>query len=56
MQSQGLKVMPTMSWSSIESFDFCFDGHEKGGAVIVSTIGTLGTNVAQCSSDLDLKK
>ena len=41
MQSQGLKVMPTISWSSIESFDFCFDGHEKGGAVIVSTIGTL---------------
>lgn len=41
MQNCGLKVMPTMSWSSTDSYDFCFDGHEKGGAVIVSTIGTL---------------
>lgn len=41
MQDCGLKVMPTISWSSTDSFDFCFDGYEKGGAVIVSTIGTL---------------
>ena len=23
------------------SYDFCFDGHSKGGAVIISTIGAL---------------
>lgn len=41
MQDRGLKILPSMSWSSTESYEFCFDGHERGGAVIVSTIGTL---------------
>ncbi len=41
MQEHGIKILPSMSWSSTESYEFCFDGHEKGGAVIVSTIGTL---------------
>lgn len=41
MQENALKVLPSMSWGNTESYDFCFDGHSKGGAVIVSTIGTL---------------
>lgn len=41
MQEHDVKVIPCMAWSSRESFEFCFDGHEKGGVVIVSTIGTL---------------
>ncbi|MBR5652786.1 MAG: DUF4417 domain-containing protein [Prevotella sp.] len=36
-----VKVLPNMSWSDTRSYDFCFDGHSKGGAVMVSTIGTL---------------
>lgn len=40
-QKQGVSVMPTVTWSDNESYDFCFDGYHKGGAVIVSTIGTL---------------
>ncbi|MDO4190628.1 MAG: DUF4417 domain-containing protein [Bacteroidales bacterium] len=42
MQESGINVIPSMSWSSTVSYEFCFDGHEKGGAVVVSTIGTLG--------------
>lgn len=38
-QSQGMKVIPTVSWSVRESFEFCFDGYSKHGVVIVSTIG-----------------
>lgn len=41
MQEQGIVILPSMSWSSTASYDFCFDGHSKGGAVLVSTIGTL---------------
>lgn len=41
MQEHGVNVIPSMAWSSTESYEFCFDGHEKGGVVIVSTIGTL---------------
>ncbi|MBQ7634319.1 MAG: DUF4417 domain-containing protein [Bacteroidaceae bacterium] len=41
MQEHGIMVLPTISWSSTPSFDFCFDGHSKGGAVLVSTIGVL---------------
>jgi len=41
MQENGINVLPSMSWGTRQSFDFCFDGHSKGGAVMVSTIGTL---------------
>lgn len=41
MQEKGIKVLPSMSWSTSQSYEFCFDGHSKGGAVMVSTIGTL---------------
>ena len=38
-QSQGLKVIPTMSWAEPETFEFCFRGIPKGSIVSVSTIG-----------------
>lgn len=41
MQEHGVTILPSMGWSSTQSYEFCFDGHEKGGVVIVSTIGTL---------------
>ena len=41
LQEHGSVILPCMGWSSTMSFDYCFDGHTKGGAVIVSTIGTL---------------
>lgn len=39
MQDYGVRVIPTLMWSTKESFDFCFDGIEPGGVVSVSTIG-----------------
>lgn len=36
-QSQGLKVIPTVSWGDERSFDFCFDGIENGSVVAVCT-------------------
>lgn len=42
MQEHSVKVLPNMCWSNTQSFEFCFDGYTKGGAVMVSTIGTLG--------------
>ena len=38
-QSQGIKVIPTISWAEPETFDFCFQGIPKGSIVSVSTIG-----------------
>lgn len=38
-QSKGLTVYPTVSWSNARSFDFCFDGIEKGSVVAVGMIG-----------------
>ncbi len=38
-QSLGIKVIPTISWSDERSFDFCFEGVEKGSVVAVSTHG-----------------
>ena len=36
-QSLGLKVIPTVSWGDERSFDFCFEGVEKGSTVAVCT-------------------
>ncbi len=38
-QSKGLTVIPTVSWSTPRSFEFCFDGIEKGSVVAVGTLG-----------------
>lgn len=38
-QKQGIKVIPTISWSDKRSYKFCFDGIEKGGTIAISTIG-----------------
>ena len=38
-QSKGLTVIPTISWGTPRSFEFCFDGVEQGGTVAVGMIG-----------------
>ena len=39
LQEQGIKVIPTVRWGDLASFNFCFDGIEKGSIVAVSTVG-----------------
>jgi hypothetical protein len=38
-QSCGLRVIPTVSWSTPESFDWCFLGVPRGGPVALSCLG-----------------
>ena len=38
-QSKGLTVIPSVSWSTPRSFEFCFDGIEQSGTVAVGMIG-----------------
>lgn len=39
MQDNGVIVIPTIQWASERTFDFCFDGIEKGSICAISTIG-----------------
>lgn len=39
LQSNGVKVIPTLAWGGPETFWFCFDGIEKNSIVAVSTVG-----------------
>lgn len=39
-QSLGYNVVPTISWGLSTSYDFCFEGVEKGSAVAVGMIGS----------------
>lgn len=39
MQDYGMTVIPTVSWSTEESFAFCFDGLPKDATLAISTIG-----------------
>ena len=45
-RSQGIKVIPTLSWAEEETFEFCFDGIPKGSIVSISTIGVKRSNEA----------
>jgi len=38
-QKKGLNIIPTISWSNIKSFDFCFKGVKKNSNVCISNIG-----------------
>ena len=38
-QNEGLRVIPTISWSTARSFEFCFDGVEECSPVAVGMIG-----------------
>lgn len=38
-QSKGVTIVPTVSWSTKESFKFCFDGISNGMIVSVSSVG-----------------
>lgn len=39
-QAQGMTVYPTISWSTPESYEWCFGGEPEGGIVAVSSVGT----------------
>lgn len=39
LQSEGIKIIPTISWSKEESYDFCFEGIEKNGIIAIATYG-----------------
>ena len=44
LQEAGVKVIPTISWSTPDSFEWCFDGEPEGGAVAVSSVGAANSN------------
>jgi len=41
MLAHDIKVVPTVSWSTPESFAFCFAGIAEGSSVAVSSVGVL---------------
>ena len=45
-QSKGLKVIPTISWSTPSSYSYCFDGVGIGSVVAVGIIGCRKNKVA----------
>jgi hypothetical protein len=45
-QDYGINAMPTIPWGTPDTFKICFGGVERGGIVIISTIG--------CEKNLDL--
>ena len=45
-QREGLKVIPTLSWASPESYTFCFEGVPRRSTVAVSTVGVKSDEAA----------
>ncbi len=41
LQQHNCDVIPTIKWATPNTYDVCFSGYERGGAVIVSTIGVI---------------
>ena len=40
-QREGIDVVPTLTWSTPDSYEFCFDGIPPGGTVATSTVGVM---------------
>lgn len=40
LQEHGVNVIPTISWSDTESFEWCFDGEPVNSVVAISSVGT----------------
>ncbi|MEY8370139.1 DUF4417 domain-containing protein [Aerococcaceae bacterium 50-4] len=47
MQDKGLKVIPTLSWGGIDTFDFAFDGIPRHSTISVSTVGIVRDELAK---------
>ncbi|MDR1101978.1 MAG: DUF4417 domain-containing protein [Clostridiales bacterium] len=45
LQQNGIEVIPNVRWGGIKTFDFCFDGIEKGGTVAIGTNGCISNRV-----------
>lgn len=43
-QTQGVMVIPTISWSDYDSYEWCFDGEPLHSMVAVSSVGTQANN------------
>ena len=41
LQDAGIDVIPTISWSTPDSFEWCFDGEPEGSTVAVSSVGCM---------------
>jgi hypothetical protein len=41
IQSSGVNIIPNVSWGDARSYDFAFDGIEKGGTIAIGTVGTM---------------
>lgn len=41
LQSHKINIIPNVSWSDSESFDFCFEGLPRNSVVSISTNGTM---------------
>lgn len=39
-QMHGITVIPTISWSTPGSYDWCFDGEPKNAIISISSVGT----------------
>lgn len=46
-QNLGITVIPTISWSNEDSYDWCFDGEPKNSVVAVSDIGCRRNSIAR---------
>ena len=43
LQEAGVQVIPTISWSTPDSFEWCFEGETVGGTVAVSSVGCMNS-------------
>lgn len=46
-QANGIDVIPTVSWSTPDTYDFCFDGLPVGGTIAISSVGVRTTGEDQ---------
>lgn len=44
---RGISVIPTISWSTSDSFEWCFDGEPRGSVVAISNVGCMRDSISR---------
>ena len=55
-QREGLTVVPNVTWSGLDSLDYCFEGIPRGGTIFISTVGVTQDREARAIVEVGIRE
>lgn len=55
-QREGLTVVPNVTWSGLDSLDYCLEGIPRGGTIFISTVGVTQDREARAIVEVGIRE